>query len=77
MEAIALIFWGLALVPYSLFPVVLRALGQKPKSLEEATHQAKLVVAQKLFKEESDINLIAKVTDLSISELEKIKKMTH
>ena len=44
---------------------------------QEATHQAKLAVAQKLFKEVSDIKLIAKVTDLSISELEKIKKMTH
>ena len=49
MEAIALIFWGLALVPYSLFPLVIRALGQKTKKIEEAKQQAKLPRVSVIF----------------------------
>ena len=63
MEAIALIFWGLALVPYSLFPVVLRALGQKPKSLEEATHQAKLPKVSVVFAAYNEEANLARMLD--------------
>ncbi|MEY4886569.1 MAG: hypothetical protein RL767_40, partial [Bacteroidota bacterium] len=58
MEAIALIFWGLALVPYSLFPLVLRALGQKPKSPEEVKEQhtlPKVTVVFAAYNEEANL----------------------
>ena len=48
-----------------------------PVECLRAAHQEKLAIAQKLLKEISDIELIAKVTDLSVSELEKIKKTAH
>lgn len=63
MEAIALIFWGLALVPYSLFPVVLRALGQKPKSLEEATHPPKLPKVSVVFAAYNEEANLARMLD--------------
>src|SRR3990167_1116133 len=44
---------------------------------ERLKHETKVAVAQKLLKEIPDLKLIAKVTDLSISELEKIKKTAH
>lgn len=43
----------------------------------ETIHKEKVAVAQKLFKKMYDVKLVAEITDLSISELEKIKKTLH
>lgn len=58
MEAIALIFWGLALVPYSLFPLVLTALGQKPKREVDsglASKMPKVSVVFAAYNEEANL----------------------
>lgn len=44
---------------------------------KEARHEEKVAVAQMLLKAKSDIKFIARVTKLSISELEKIKEKLH
>ena len=63
MEAIALIFWGLALVPYSLFPLVMRALGQKTKKIEEAKQQAKLPRVSVVFAAYNEEANLARMLD--------------
>ena len=63
MEAIALIFWGLALVPYSLYPLVLRTLGQKPKSLEEAKQQPELPSVSVVFAAYNEEANLARMLD--------------
>lgn len=50
----------------------LRAEGESKGRYEE-----KIIMAQELLKEKSDVALIAKVTRLTISEIEKIKKKLH
>ncbi len=44
---------------------------------ERLRKEAKIEIAQKLLKETKDIQLVARVTELSISELEKIKEKLH
>lgn len=50
----------------------LRAEGESKGRYEE-----KIIMAQELLKEKSDVALIAKVTRLTIAEIEKIKKKLH
>lgn len=44
---------------------------------KEAKHEEKIAVAQKLLKAKSDIKFVSEVTELSVSELEKIKEKLH
>ena len=42
------------------------------KAAEEATKENKIETARKMLKEKLDINLISKITDLSIKDIEKL-----
>ena len=44
---------------------------------ERIKHEGMIEVAHKLFKRKYDVTLVAEITDLPISELEKIKKTLH
>ncbi len=44
---------------------------------QKGMRQEKILVAHKLLKKMYDVTLVAEITDLPVSELEKIKKTLH